>query len=177
MERFLGSSWRVLLTLVIGLSGWILVRALLGGSVGVAPKPAVFAAARTLDEAIAESKRNGTPVLAFVTADWCPPCQTMKRTTLLDTRVEAYLKGKTIPVYVDVDVDPKSAGTLGVTGIPATVVISGDTVIARTSGALAVDDYMSFVEAAVDLASKPEEIERLRAERGSGGGSGIGTIR
>jgi thioredoxin-like negative regulator of GroEL len=164
MEKFLGSSWRVLLALTIGLTAWIGVRALLGGG-GVAPKPAVFSAGRTLDEAIAESKAKGTPVVAFATADWCPPCQTMKRTTLLDTRVEAYLKGKTIPVYVDVTQDPKSAGRLGVSGIPATVIIAGDTVVARTSGMLSVDDYMSFVEAAVDLASRPQEVERLRAER------------
>jgi thiol:disulfide interchange protein len=170
MEKFLGSSWRVLLALVIGLASWIAIRALLGGGVGATPTPAVFSAGRTLDDAIAESKSKGTPVVAFATADWCPPCQTMKRSTLLDTRVEAYLKGKTIPVYVDVDRDPKAAGRLGVTGIPATVIIAGDTVVARTSGLLSVDDYMSFVEAAVDLASRPDEVERLRRDRGGGDG-------
>ncbi|XVJ59198.1 MAG: thioredoxin family protein [Tepidisphaera sp.] len=164
MANLLRSSAPALLAIVGGLAVVSVLRTTLGGG-GVAPVPAAFESGLSLDEAISQGTASGRPVIAFATADWCPPCQTMKRSTLTDLNVEAFLKGRAISVYVDVDRDRKAAERLGVTGIPATVIIAGDTVVSRISGVMSPSDYLSFLTASVDLANNPAEVERLRNDR------------
>lgn len=132
---------------------------------GPVPRPPAFAGTLTLAEAVERGKQKGTPVVAFATADWCPPCRAMKRETLIDPRVEAFLELKTIPVYVNIDHDPDAARRLSVMGIPATVVISGDTIVAKSEGYLTAVNYLSFLESAVDLANSPDELEKLKKQR------------
>lgn len=134
---------------------------------GKAPTPGVFDPAVTLAAAIEKSKATGEPIVAFATADWCGPCQVMKRETLVDTRVVNFLGSRAIPVYVNIDHDKAAAGMLRVTSIPTTVVIAGDTIVAKTSGVLTPEDYLSFLESAVDLAASPAEIEKLRDTQAS----------
>ena len=165
MANSLRASAPVLFGLVGVLGIWVLIKTTIGGG-GVAPVPAAFEKGLTLDAAIAQSKTSGQPVVAFATADWCGPCQQMKRGALADARVEGFLRGRTLAVYVDVDVDRAAAGKLSVTGIPATVVIAGDTVVSRVSGVMSPVDYLSYLTAAVDLANNPAEVEKLRSERG-----------
>lgn len=130
---------------------------------GPVARPPAFAGTLTLAEAIEEGTKKGLPVVAFATADWCPPCRAMKRETLLDPRVEAFLQLKTVPVYVNIDHDPAAAQRLNVMGIPATVVIRGSTIVAKTEGYLTAVNYLSFLESAVDLANSPEELEKLKS--------------
>jgi thioredoxin-like negative regulator of GroEL len=129
---------------------------------GRVSKPPIFDRGLTLAQAIEESRRTGTPVVAFATADWCAPCQQMKKRTLRDPSVAGFLRARTIPVYVDIERDERAAALLQVTGIPATVILAGDTIIARSIGALEPVNYRSFLEAAVGTASSPDEVERLR---------------
>ncbi len=165
MTNSLRASAPVLFGVVGVLGVWMILKTTVGGG-GVAPVPAVFDKSVTLEAAIAKSKASGQPVVAFATADWCPPCQQMKRGALVNAEVEGFLRGRTLAVYVDVDGDPEAAGKLSVTGIPATVVIAGDTVVARVSGVMSASDYLGFLRAAVDLANNPAEVEKLRGERG-----------
>jgi hypothetical protein len=69
------------------------------------------------------------------------------------------------PVIAFATADRKAAERLGVTGIPATVIIAGDTVVSRISGVMSPSDYLSFLTASVDLANNPAEVERLRNDR------------
>lgn len=142
----------------------VLVRLFSGGF--VAATPPAFVNTPRLSDAIVQNAKAGKPILAFATADWCGPCQQMKRETLVDPKVAEFIRTKTVPVYVNIDQDA-DAGRLRVFGIPATFVIVGDTVIAKSEGYLRAADYLSFLEAAVELAGKPEEIERLKREANS----------
>ena len=90
---------------------------------GVAPRPAAFEGKRDLTAALAASKESGKPVLAFVTADWCGPCQALKRGALVDPKVEEAIKKGTEPVYVDATGENADAATLGVTGMPVMVML------------------------------------------------------
>ena len=134
----------------------------LGGRVS---RPPIFDRGWTLEGAIEESRKTGRPVVAFATADWCDPCRQMKKGTLRDPRVAGFLRARALPVYVDIDRDEAAASLLKVTGIPATVILAGDTIVARSTGYLEPENYLGFLDAAVGAASDPGEVERLRGLR------------
>ncbi len=128
-----------------GLSGLVVIvvvgiGALLvfGRGGGVAPKPAAFANAVLFDDALQRSQTEGRPVLVFATADWCGPCQTLKRGALTSAKLEQTIKSSTIPVYADVtgddEVSMDAARRLGVGSIPALIVVWNGKEVARHEG-------------------------------------------
>jgi thioredoxin 1 len=80
---------------------------------------------KDLARARSEAVAAGKPVLVYFTATWCGPCQSMKRQTWTDPRVEAAL-GKVIPVKIDVDEQPNVARDFNVDGIPRLQLIRPD---------------------------------------------------
>jgi thiol:disulfide interchange protein len=70
-------------------------------SCGHPPMPPFFDKAVTLEEATSRSATSGRPVLALVTADWCPPCASLKRGALTNRKVVAWITEHTEPVYLD----------------------------------------------------------------------------
>jgi thioredoxin-related protein len=70
------------------------------------------------------------PLLLFVTMDTCVHCQKMKQTTLKDAAVQSDLKGRFIPVALNVKDEPEFIKTLRVRSFPTLVVIqpNGDVV-------------------------------------------------
>ena len=114
----------------------------------VAPTPEVFAAGVSLDEGIRSGTDAGKPVVAVVTADWCPPCQMLKRETLSDVAVSAWIEQNAVGVYVDSDKDPDAARALGVRSLPTTVVLRDGKVVGSQTGFLKTEAYLDFLKMA-----------------------------
>jgi thiol:disulfide interchange protein len=54
----------------------------------------------TYDAAVAESRENGKPVMLDFNADWCPPCQMLKRQVFEDGALGRAVQTAVIPVSV-----------------------------------------------------------------------------
>lgn len=91
---------------------WVLMFALLGGLIAIGLYSR-FSGASIPDNdidwrhdfaaAAAEARASDRPMLLYFTADWCQPCQRMKRKVWPEARVADAVNNKTIPVYLDVD--------------------------------------------------------------------------
>jgi len=132
-----------LVIIVLALIGVIIVPRLLNG--GVAPTPDVFDTTLTLDDAIKRSESSGKPVYALVTADWCPPCQTLKRGALTDERVTAFIVNSTEAAYVT-DKNGHDVGRLGVRAFPTSVIIRDGEIVASLQGAASSAAYLKWLQ-------------------------------
>ena len=104
------------------------------------------------DAARAEAERTGRPLFAYFTADWCGPCQGLKKTLWADADVEAALRDY-VPVMVDVDQRPDLARSYVVTrmnlegGIPAFRVIDAKGQIVKEAvGAMPREDFLKWLQ-------------------------------
>jgi thiol-disulfide isomerase/thioredoxin len=146
-----GSSWWFLLAIAVAIG----VLAWRNGAGGVAPTPEVFDRAVTLDAALERAEESGKPVLALATADWCGPCQRLKRGALADERVAGVIAERTEPVYVDLtDMDDPvaadAARRLGIGPIPTLVLIEDGAEIARLEGAVGEPGLLDWLGANLD---------------------------
>lgn len=121
-----------------------------GGSTAETPEVFASTAGASLSSVIETSRNEGRPVFALVTADWCPPCQQYKRTTLADESVQRMLRDRAIPFYIDADTqqgDLRTLSSLGldVRGIPTTVIISGGNIVANPTGVQSKGDIESML--------------------------------
>ena len=124
----------------------ILIHRLMG--LGTAPVPNVFSAGFSLDSAIERGKAEKKPVFVFVTADWCAPCQQMKRTILSEPSIEQQIARDFVPAYVDLEKQKDAAERLQVFSIPATLVLWDGKLVARMEGLIPHDSYQKWLEAA-----------------------------
>ncbi len=121
-------------------------------STGVAPIPRAFANGLSLDGAIDLGRKQKKPVLILATADWCGPCQFMKREILSQPSISAQISRDFIPAYVDLDKSKDAAERLQVIGIPATLVYWDGKLVARMQGVLPHDSFQQWLAAARDQA-------------------------
>ncbi len=78
---------------------------------------------KSLDDALLESEGTGKPVLLHFSADWCRPCQELKKYVLSDTKVIRTVNSKVIPVQIDMDLRADLVKQYAVTNIPTDVFV------------------------------------------------------
>jgi len=141
----------LIVAVVLGVAGMVAIKALMsGGAGGVAPTPAVFDRSPGLDAALERSGSKGIPVFVVATADWCAPCQMLKRRALASDRVQTFLAENTIPVYLNDAEHREDIARLGVSAYPTSLIIQNGEITDRLAGAVAAGDYLAFLEASID---------------------------
>ncbi len=85
-----------------------------------------------------EAKQTGKPMFLYFTADWCGPCQSMKRTTWANANVEQALRTY-IPTRIDIDRDASLATQFQVTSVPFFVVLSDSGALLQSNAEGAMD--------------------------------------
>ncbi len=118
---------------------------------GPADTPGVFANGYTLTQATELSQETGKPMLVLATADWCPPCQTLKRTTLMDSAVVEWIMSNTIPVYLEDGENSDEIGSLGVGAYPTTMLIQDGQVLVSLQGAIKANPFISQLRSAIPV--------------------------
>ena len=121
---------------------------------GPAETPGVFDEHYTLAQAAELSEQSGKPMLVVATADYCPPCQKLKRSTLSDPTVMEWIKANTIPVYLEDGENGQEIGSLGVRSYPTTLLIADGQILASIGGPVGADRYVSQLSSVI--ASMPE---------------------
>lgn len=93
----------------------------------------------------AEAQKSDKPIFAYFTAEWCAPCQDLKRTTWSDKKVESALQAY-IPLKLDVDANTTLAQRYNIEPIPAFLILdSQGNVTANHAGALGADDFLAWL--------------------------------
>jgi len=133
---------------LILLAAVVVIRAAVGG--GVAPTPPMFDTSVTFDEAMAASAQTGKPVFAFVTADWCGPCQVFKRGALAEPRVVERVREATVPVYIDADAHPDLVQRLGVSGFPSVLLLRDGRVVDARTGVMSAPGLLAWLDGGVE---------------------------
>lgn len=128
----------VMVLLLLGLS----LPSLISLIRGPAPTPDIFSKGYTLDQATDISRETGKPVLVLATADWCAPCQRLKRVTLIDLQVAAWIVEHTVPVYLEDGANHEEIVTLGVSAYPTTLLLQNGRVLSTIQGAAGPDRFM-----------------------------------
>ena len=74
-------------------------------------------------KATTEANRLKKPLLIEVTATWCTYCQKMKY-TYADSKIVSHVNHCFVPVAVDADANERLVKSLGVDGLPTTLIVS-----------------------------------------------------
>ncbi len=102
---------------------------------GPAETPDVFSDGYSLAEAMQISQQQGKPIFAVATADWCAPCQSLKRGPLQDPELVAIIREHAIPVYLEDGEDRDEIKKLGPSGYPTSFIVDGEgRVLAKVAG-------------------------------------------
>jgi len=160
----------VTLLLVFGLSSLL--------AAAPAKDPATSLRWRPILEGEKEALAAGKPVLYFFTADWCPPCEVLKRTLFQDEDVIELVEKQFVPIAVvdreqEDGVNPPEVEALGfrflVTGLPTLVVARarGGPAVSQ-EGASGTERTLVFLRGAFkslrDLEAAAERGRRVRRQ-------------
>jgi thioredoxin-like negative regulator of GroEL len=99
---------------------------------------------KTLDKALADGKKQNKPVILYFTADWCPPCQEMKKTTWPNADVQKVMK-QIIFIEVDQDRSRGAAAQFDIDEIPVLLKLDADgDVQSSHQGLASPDEFIEF---------------------------------
>ncbi|MGD1915875.1 MAG: thioredoxin family protein [Phycisphaerales bacterium] len=130
---------------IFALAAALLFRMVLGGG-SVAPTPEFMPTTTNL---ASMQFSDDKPVVAIVTADWCPPCQALKKNALTDARVVEFLASEAQAVMIDGTDTGAASETLqqlGVRVFPSTVVVRNGKPVATLEGNMSADRYLAWLE-------------------------------
>lgn len=99
-----------------------------------------------IEQGVRQAAGAGRLALVMASADWCAPCNQMKATTLKDPAVLDWLRANADCLYLDVDERPAEAQALRVTSIPTFILYRDNQPVARTTGAMSTQAFLSFLE-------------------------------
>lgn len=101
----------------------------------------------SVPNALKEAKRTGKPVFLDFSAEWCGPCQLMKKNTFTDKKVIAELR-RWVSVHVDVDKQEKVAQQYGIEAMPTLIIVNpSGSVVAKTLGYHDASELLSWLRA------------------------------
>lgn len=111
---------------------------------------------RDFEIGLSEAQLLDRPVLAYVTAKWCPACLRQERTTFLDKQVVKFLGESVVAIQVDADSSPELAQRLGAVRLPMSVVLSKDgAVIRRIEGYRPAEGYLAELAESIKPFQRP----------------------
>ncbi len=122
-------------------------------------------------EARAAATEAGNLHVLYFTADWCPPCKQMKKTTWVDESVVSWLEENAVVSAIDVDIETSLSRDFGIQAMPTIVVMREGEEIARTvgyQGPVELRDWLVRAEAGeientitADMEAEREEMKKL----------------
>ncbi len=146
-------SWRpsreaVAWTVVIGFllfMQWPMIKGTWYKYLGGAPPPTNIAWRTDYAAALDEARRTNRPVLVDFTANWCPPCITMKHDVWPDPEIAAAVQARYVPLLIDVDTQPDVAARYEIAGIPNVLVLESDGTLLRRASFLSAGGMKQFL--------------------------------
>ena len=113
-----------------------------------------------LEKAAAEDKL----IFMDIYADWCAPCQMMKKETFHDPAVVKALKSSYVCIMVNSDKDQETAARYGTGALPCLTVLTKDgAAIERTEGFHRPAEFLQFLESAKKRMDELLELEKAVA--------------
>jgi protein disulfide-isomerase len=98
-----------------------------------------------LNDALAESRQTGKPVLADFSAEWCGPCQVMKHDVWTDAAVGREVERLYVPLAVDVDANGAVAQRYGINSIPAILILDASGKVLRRGSFMTRQEVLDFL--------------------------------
>jgi len=104
------------------------------------------------DRAAEQSQRDGKPLLALFTADWCPACRTFKGEVLAQDEVKQYLRENYTLVVVDLSdrsgPEARRASDCNVRAIPTMILFDANGDEAARSHGMPADALIMWLRSA-----------------------------
>ena len=110
--------------------------------------------------ALEEARAGGHPLWLQFTGPWCPNCLRMERDSFTQPAVRERAEAEFVPVKLRSEVNEELALSLGLSGLPASVIVDPSRrVLAAHEGYLGPDELSGFLDGAVAAMTAERERE------------------